>query len=72
MGWFWTADPAPGAALTHDDLEGAGVGQRFETQKLAEQWLTAFYPELLDLGVTGVSLFEEDRLVYGPMALDEA
>ncbi|GAA2181850.1 hypothetical protein GCM10009785_18620 [Brooklawnia cerclae] len=49
----------------------AGIGMRFDDQAAAEEWLGAFYADLQDLGVSQVSLFEEDRLVYGPMSLDE-
>ena len=39
-------------------------------QAAAESWLTGAYPDLLDAGITAVSLYEEDRLVYGPMSLE--
>ena len=42
-----------------------------ESQGEAEQWLGAFFADLADAGVGEVSLYEEDRLVYGPMPLDE-
>lgn len=70
MAYLWAAELAPGAEASEDDLAGAGIGQRFDDQTLAEQWLTAYYEELADLGVAQVSLFEEDRLVYGPMSLE--
>lgn len=69
MAWYWDADLTPGADATTDDLTGAGVGRRFEAQDEAEAWLTESYLDLVDLGVDSVSLFEEDRLVYGPMSL---
>ena len=50
-------------------LAEAGLAPRFDDQALAEQWLTAFYPELVELGVDAVVLMEEDRVIYGPMAL---
>ncbi|MEL4357373.1 MULTISPECIES: hypothetical protein [unclassified Luteococcus] len=71
MSYLWTAELAPGAEASEDDLAGAGVGKRFEDQATAEAWLGEYYEDLADLGVTSVSLFEEDRLVYGPMSLDE-
>ena len=58
-----------GGGMTAAGLEAAGLGPRFEDQSSAEQWLTAFYDELAEAGVTDVSLYEEDRLVYGPMSL---
>lgn len=54
-----------------DDSDLLTVADRgWDDQALAEEWLTAFYPELQDAGVETVSLFEEDRLVYGPMPLE--
>ncbi|MGD8216029.1 hypothetical protein [Aestuariimicrobium sp. Y1814] len=69
MAWYWDAELSAGAEISDDDLTGAGIGRRFEDQGAAEQWLTENYLDLEDLGVAQVSLFEEDRLVYGPMSL---
>ena len=70
MAWFWRVGDegqptADGAAIVADELGGA-----FATQAAAESWLTANYPALSDAGVTSVSLYEEDRRVYGPMSLE--
>ncbi|GAA1387936.1 hypothetical protein [Luteococcus peritonei] len=70
MGYLWTAELSPAGEATEDDLAGAGIGRRFEDQAMAEAWLAEYYQELADLGVAQVSLFEEDRLVYGPMSLE--
>ncbi len=60
MAWRWIPDREP----------DAGVQPRtFPSQGEAETWLGEFYPELLATGVQSVSLYEEDRLVYGPMNL---
>lgn len=48
----------------------AELGEAWPDQAAAEGWLTGAYPDLLEAGVTAVSLFEEDRLVYGPMSLE--
>ena len=61
MAWHWVAVPAASAA----ELQ-----RSFPTQGEAETWLGEFYPDLLDAGVRAVSLYEEDRLVYGPMGLE--
>ncbi|MBA3529105.1 MAG: hypothetical protein H0T91_07345 [Propionibacteriaceae bacterium] len=45
------------------------MDRRFPTQGEAESWLGEFYPDLLEAGVAAVTLYEEDRLVYGPMRL---
>jgi hypothetical protein len=61
MAWHWVAEPgAPGQP---------GLERRFASQGDAETWLGEFYPDLLAAGITAVSLYEEDRLVYGPMRL---
>jgi hypothetical protein len=62
MAWRWVADPAGTAA---PDLE-----RTFPTQGEAETWLGEFFPDLLDAGIRGVALYEEDRKVYGPMSLE--
>jgi hypothetical protein len=42
----------------------------FPSQADAEAWLTLSYPDLVDAGASEVSLYEGDRLVYGPMSLE--
>lgn len=67
MSWRWVPDP-PSAGRP-----GAPVGlpdRTFPSQGEAERWLAEFYPELAESGVRAVSLYEADRLVYGPMSLD--
>jgi hypothetical protein len=49
--------------------DGLDLERPFGTQGEAETWLGEFYPDLLEAGVTAVSLYEEDRQVYGPMSL---
>lgn len=63
MSWFWRAEPSP--ADPSGDLGGA-----FASQQAAEAWLTAQFAELSADGVRTVALYEEGRLVYGPMSLD--
>lgn len=62
----WLAVPEVPAERRAD----LGLDQDFPDQQAAEEWLTATYPDLLDGGVTAVSLLEEDRPVYGPMSLE--
>ena len=61
--WHWVPDrrPGPGAPSTEE---------HFPSQGEAESWLGEIYPELLAAGVRAVSLYEVDRLVYGPMSLE--
>lgn len=69
MAYYWDAELTAGTDATEDDLAGAGIGRRFEDQGSAEAWLAEAYLDLAELGVSAVSLYEEDRLVYGPMSL---
>ena len=52
------------------ELDDLGVHNPFPDQASAEAWLTANYLELDSLGIRKVTLYEEDRLVYGPMSLE--
>ena len=62
MTWHWIPDREP------DDR--SAMSTTFPTQGEAETWLGEFYPDLVDAGVRAVSLYEADRLVYGPMSLE--
>ncbi len=64
MSWTWRSGPPP------SDAELIGAGESFGSQAEAEAWLSAHFLDLADAGVAAVSLYEEDRLVYGPMSLD--
>lgn len=67
MSWHWRADARPGAGL---DPVALGLDLHFPAQGEAESWLGETFPDLAEAGVTAVSLYEEDRLVYGPMSLE--
>jgi hypothetical protein len=60
MAWRWVPEREPEESLP---------ARTFASQGEAETWLGEFYPELLAAGVQEVSLYEEDRRVYGPMNL---
>lgn len=62
MSWYWVPDREP------DDR--TQIARTFPTQGEAETWLGEFYPDLVLAGVHAVSLYEADRLVYGPMGLE--
>ncbi len=62
MTWHWQPDRQPS--------DGSGLDREFPSQGEAESWLGEFYPDLVDLGVHAVSLYEADRRVYGPMSLE--
>lgn len=44
----------------------------FPSQAEAETWLGEVWRELRTAGVESVSLYQEGRLVYGPMSLQNA
>lgn len=60
MAWRWTYDPT-----------GEASGG-FPSQADAEAWLGETWRDLLDQGVTSVTLTEDGRTVYGPMSLEPA
>jgi len=67
--WHWRADRTDRSG--RGGGQGAPVGtERFPTQGEAESWLGETYPDLLVSGVRSVTLYEGDRLVYGPMSLE--
>lgn len=66
MGYYWAATPEPSEDVAAD----LGLDTEFDDQARAEAWLTASYEELGGAGVHAVSLYENDRLVYGPMSLE--
>jgi hypothetical protein len=68
MSWRWVPDRGP--VSRRADPDTPAIGRTFQTQGEAETWLGEFYPSLISAGVRAVSLYEADRLVYGPMSLE--
>jgi hypothetical protein len=68
MSWSWRLESGDGTVLS----EPAFAGTSHSNQSDAETWLGETWRELSDAGVSQVTLFEDDRLVYGPMPLSEA
>ncbi len=66
MAWTWRFENADG---TPAQAEDPGT---FPSQSDAETYLGETWRELLAAGVAQVTLFEDDRKVYGPMGLDTA
>lgn len=69
--WTWSYDGPDGpldAAVLAATVPGADAA--LPSQSDAESWLGESWRELRDAGVTGVTLWEGDREVYGPMGLD--
>ena len=68
MAWRWRYEDSSGAEVEPSaDAPSAGD---FPSQADAESWIGENWRELLAGGVAQVTLFEEDRKVYGPMGLD--
>lgn len=68
--WWWRLEDASGAEVTLPDEVHEEYGdQRFASQADAESWIGETWSQLLEAGVTAVTLFELDRQVYGPMSL---
>jgi len=65
MAYYWVTSPE----LDDDAQDDVGLLVHFGDQGEAEAWLTEAYEELAAAGVQEVSLYESDRLVYGPMSL---
>ena len=64
--WWWRFEDAGGNEM---DVAGQLGEQRFASQADAESWVGETWAELAEQGVEAVSLYELDRLVYGPMSL---
>ena len=66
MAWTWQYEDAEGTTLPPPAIAAT---EPFPAQGDAETWVGEVWRELLDAGVDAVSLYEDDRLVYGPMSL---
>lgn len=66
MSYRW--EPASGTFDEHE-LDEVGFRKDFDSQEAAEEWLSLFFDDLVDIGVTDVTLMEGTRVVYGPMSL---
>ncbi|TKJ20414.1 hypothetical protein [Blastococcus sp. CCUG 61487] len=67
MSWHWRLEGPDGATIEPSSL---GVeSPPSESQGDAESWLGENWRDLLDRGVATVTLFDDDREVYGPMGL---
>lgn len=64
--WVWRLENSAGAEVeVGDEL----ADQRFANQADAESWVGETWSDLAAEGVDAVTLFENDRQVYGPMSL---
>jgi hypothetical protein len=63
MNWVWRLESADGSEVSEPAAPTHG------NQSDAESWLGEQWRELAEAGVAQASLYEDDRLVYGPMPL---
>jgi hypothetical protein len=70
MGWIWRYETAAGQAV--ESLPAVAQTDPFPNQSDAETWIGETWRELLDAGIDQVTLFEDEREVYGPMSLHPA
>lgn len=66
MAWTWRYEAADGSEVAPDGVPEPGT---FPNQSDAESFIGEGWRELLEAGVHQVTLFEDDRKVYGPMGL---
>ncbi len=66
MGWTWQYHAPQGTPAPQETSQPANG---FPAQADAETWVGEVWRSLLAEGVEAVSLYEDDRLVYGPMSL---
>ncbi len=69
MSWTWQYHAAHGAPIPESATQPA---EGFPTQADAETWVGEVWRDLLGEGIDAVSLFEDGRVVYGPMSLHPA
>lgn len=65
--WWWRLEGRDGEEVA---VSEEYAGQRFASQADAESWVGEIWARLAEQGVAAVTLFEVDRLVYGPMSLE--
>ena len=64
MAWQWRYETTESGPVTAED-----DAPSFTSQADAESWIGEEWEDLLKSGVDAVTLFEDDREVYGPMSL---
>ena len=63
--WRWRLENADGVEVS----SAVAGSSTFPSQSDAESWVGEVWRELVEDGVDAVTLFEGERLVYGPMSL---
>ena len=67
MTWIWRYEDPSGEPVV--PLPSAPTAEPFPSQADAESWVGECWRDLLAAGVAQVTLYEDDRKVYGPMGL---
>jgi hypothetical protein len=67
MTWTWRLEQSDGTELADVPEVPQPV---FTNQSDAESWIGETFRELSEGGVAQVTLFEDEKKVYGPMSLD--
>jgi hypothetical protein len=67
MNWTWRYEKSDGTVIPH--VPDVAVTTAFPSQSDAESWVGEVWRELAEAGIDAVSLFEDERKVYGPMSL---
>lgn len=65
MTWRWRLESVDGGEVTGPNSPA------HPNQSDAESWLGENWRDLAEAGVAQVTLFEDERMVYGPMSLAE-
>lgn len=69
MNWTWRYHSDQGVPIPESAAQPA---EGFPTQAEAETWVGEVWRDLLAEGIDSVTLYEDERLVYGPMSLHPA
>lgn len=70
MAWTWRYEKADGAEIPASVLPAPFDQPEYQpTQSDAESWLGENWRALAAAGVARVHLLDDDRVVYGPLAL---
>jgi hypothetical protein len=70
MSWTWIYQNADGTPST--TLPTCATLDSFPTREAAEAYIGDTFQELLDGGVEAVTLYEDEKEVFGPMLLSPA
>lgn len=67
MAWHWIYTDLAGSPV--GEVPAVAAMEPFPSQADAETWLGENWRALLDEGVDAVVLWDDERVIYGPMSL---